>query len=161
MHIRMPFITRMRATLAMALLVGTSCFVGAQEVKAPAVTSTNAAAAASAEVSSPPAESMRLAASLELQDKSSWTSQSSTSTVTGPLVEPFRAPKASQVPKRFLQLFNPFAPVAQPAPHRTVAKDVSAQPWSSVVGWRPGQSQFTDVTTHEPSVSVIVVNCSK
>lgn len=85
-----------------------------------------------------------------------------TNIITGPFVEPFRAPRASQVPKRLFNLVNPFAPMETAStPHKASARDVSARSWSSVVGWKPGQSQFVDERTHEPTMGVVVVNCSK
>ena len=74
--------------------------------------------------------------------------------LSGPLVRPFRARKIGEIPKRLLQLLNPFAP-SERKEELESTRGLSARAWSSTVGWHPGGSAFSDAVTHEPTMSLI------
>ena len=74
--------------------------------------------------------------------------------VSGPVVKPFTVRKISEVPKRLLQLINPFTPPERKAELEST-RGLSARAWSSTVGWNPSGSAFSDAVTHEPSMSLI------
>jgi hypothetical protein len=74
--------------------------------------------------------------------------------VGGPLVRPFKVRKIREVPRRLLQLFNLFAPLERKEELEST-RGLSARAWSSVVGWNPGGSAFSDPMTHEASMGLI------
>jgi hypothetical protein len=74
--------------------------------------------------------------------------------VSGPLVRPFTVRRITEVPKRLLQLINPFA-ASEHKDGLETTRGLSARAWSSTVGWHPGGSAFSDPMTHEPSMSLI------
>jgi hypothetical protein len=74
--------------------------------------------------------------------------------ISGPLVKPLTARKITDVPKRLLQLINPFATTERMEGLEST-RGLSARAWSSTVGWNPGGSAFSDATTHESSMSLI------
>ncbi len=76
--------------------------------------------------------------------------------ITGPLVRPFKHKRLGSALKGFLQLFNPVAPGGEPD-HTTRYEGLSSQPWSEIVGWRPGTSAFPDPATYSPSISLVSV----
>jgi hypothetical protein len=130
----------------------------------PEATSTSVSAATNVVEVRSEAESLFEGRSLNLYGIGpGWKASTTETTVTGPLVEPFLAPRASDVPGRLLNLFNPLAPM-QPPPetlHRSNVRGLSSRGWASVVGWRPGRSEFAEVTTHEPSSALLTIQCSK
>src|SRR6184192_3056775 len=71
----------------------------------------------------------------------------------GPLVKPFTVRKVTDVPKRLLQLINPFSP-SERKEELESTRGLSARAWSSTVGWNPGGSAFSDAMTHEASMSL-------
>ncbi len=77
--------------------------------------------------------------------------------VSGPLVAPLKSKKVSEVPKRFFQTINPFAPVKPEA--REKPAGTSTRAWSEIVGWGGAQSAFPNEATHEPRM--VLVNVSK
>lgn len=90
-----------------------------------------------------------------------WEVEPAAPAVSGPLIEPFITTRPLTVPRRLLELVNPFAPV-KPSPdtqHRGAVKGLSSRSWTSVVGWRPGRSEFPDETTHEPKSALIIFKC--
>jgi hypothetical protein len=74
--------------------------------------------------------------------------------LSGPLVKPFTVRKVTDVPRRLLQLINPFTP-SERKEELESTRVVSARAWSTTVGWNPGGSAFSDAVTHEPSMSLI------
>jgi hypothetical protein len=67
----------------------------------------------------------------------------------GPLVHLFHTRKASEVPKRFWQLINPFSrSEAVPESEVVRARDLSPRAWSTTVGSHPGVSSITYSLTH-------------
>jgi hypothetical protein len=74
--------------------------------------------------------------------------------LSGPLVKPLTARRITDVPKRLLQLINPFT-VSDRKEVLESTRGLSARAWSSTVGWNPGGSAFSDPTTHEASMSLI------
>ena len=75
-------------------------------------------------------------------------------TISGPLVQPFKAKRLREVPKRLWHLVNPFAPTEpKPAYERTPV--LSTRAWSTTVGWNPGRSAFPDAVTHESTLSLV------
>jgi hypothetical protein len=75
-------------------------------------------------------------------------------TVSGPLVQPFKAKRLREVPKRLWHLVNPFAP-AEPKPAYERTPALSTRAWSTTVGWSPGRSAFPDAVTHESTLSLV------
>src|SRR5215469_7226827 len=67
--------------------------------------------------------------------------------VTGPLVYPFKGRNLLEAPKRFVHLLNPFAKSDHP-PGEEAPQRVSTASWTSVAGWSPGRSAFSDPVTH-------------
>lgn len=154
----------MRAPIAAVVLMGVAFVAGAQDAKPqaattnaePVVTNTMELSAEQQIMSAP------LRFDLNAPPPPAPNPLFTTNVITGPLVEPFRTRRPAQVPKRLLNLVNPFAPMETArTPHKGASRDLSARSWSSVVGWKPGQSQFVDERTHEPTMGVVVVNCSK
>ena len=76
--------------------------------------------------------------------------------VSGPLVHLFNGAKPGELPKRFLQLVNPFAPM-EPSP--TIPKVTNEHPraWTAVVGWNPGVSAFPDPSTHVSTIDLFSI----
>jgi hypothetical protein len=74
--------------------------------------------------------------------------------LSGPLIVPLKAKRTRDVPRKILQMLNPFskpseeAQAAQEAPVRSRA-------WSTTGGWSPGPSAFADETRHEPQLKLI------
>ena len=79
--------------------------------------------------------------------------------LTGPLVRPFTGLRTRgfwSLPLRLLQAVNPFAAkrVDDDTGH---AAGLSTRAWSTLVGWHPGASAFSDPVTHEPAMDLISV----
>jgi hypothetical protein len=74
--------------------------------------------------------------------------------LSGPLVKPLTAHKITDVPKRLLQLINPFTS-SERKDELESTRAVSARAWSTTIGWNTGGSAFSDAVTHEPSMSLI------
>jgi hypothetical protein len=74
--------------------------------------------------------------------------------IGGPLVRPFKVRKIREFPRRLLQLINLFAPLERKEELEST-RGLSARAWSSVVGWNPGGSAFSDPMTHEASMGLI------
>lgn len=74
--------------------------------------------------------------------------------LSGSLVEPLKSRPASEIPKRVVQLFNPFAP-AEPKPEPPRVEKLSPRAWTTVAGWNPGRSAFADPVTHESQMGLI------
>ena len=72
----------------------------------------------------------------------------------GPLLSAFRAFDLTEVPKRVMQLINPFAPVEQ-SDRIDKTTYLSARAWSTTVGWNPGGSAFADARTHEANLTLV------
>lgn len=155
----------MKVAIAMMAVAGWGLAAFAQEART-ASSSTNAApqtasqAAQEMEVSAEQ-QVMNLPLRFDLDEVIPVPSLVTTSVITGPLVEPFRAPKASQVPKRLLNLINPFAPMDKTLVARKTRMSgrFSAQSWPTAVGWTPVPSRFADERDHEPALGLFVVNC--
>ena len=73
--------------------------------------------------------------------------------VSGPLVHLFHTTKPGEVPTRFLQLINPFAPMEASQVIPNVPNE-HPRAWTELVGWSPGVSAFPDPRTHQPSLSL-------
>ena len=73
--------------------------------------------------------------------------------ITGPLVYPFKGRGIAEAPKRFLHLINPFAKVEH-APESEAAPRMSTAAWSTVAGWSPGHSAFSDAVSHESTMGI-------
>ena len=73
---------------------------------------------------------------------------------SGPLVRPLKAKKLWEVPRRLLQLINPFAPT-ESREEWASSRGLSSRAWTSAVGWNPGRSAFPDAMTHEPTMGLI------
>ena len=74
--------------------------------------------------------------------------------LSGPLVQPFKARKILEAPRRLLHLINPFAP----SEHKEAlvsAPGVGARGWTAVVGWNPSGSAFADPMTHESTMGLL------
>lgn len=91
-----------------------------------------------------------------------WKPSAERPTVTGPLVYPMRG-RVSEAPRRLLDVVNPFAPLQAPPAtlQKSPVKGLTSRSWASTVGWRPGRSEFADVTTHEPSSGLLIIKCPK
>jgi hypothetical protein len=76
--------------------------------------------------------------------------------VGGPLAGTFKAKKVLDVPRRILKLLNPFSP-NEPDATIEVKHNVSTRAWATTVGLHPGRSAFPDVTTHEPTMTLVTV----
>ena len=76
--------------------------------------------------------------------------------ITGPLVQPFKAKKFHEFPKRLLHLVNPFAR-SQPKQQTLDFRDYNPRAWASSISWRPGASAFADPVTHESSMGLFSV----
>ena len=76
---------------------------------------------------------------------------------SGPLVRPFKSHKLREVPRRLLQLINPFAPV-EPGEEIESVRGISPRAWTSTVGWSTGRSSLPVEVTHEPIMSLISVS---
>jgi hypothetical protein len=77
--------------------------------------------------------------------------------VEGPAVKVFKGGKLRSMPKRLVQLINPFAP-SEPKEEFKRSRDLNPTPWASSLGWSPGRSAFSDPVTHEPSMKLISVS---
>jgi hypothetical protein len=77
----------------------------------------------------------------------------------GPVIKPLKVKKLSEVPRVILQLINPFAPSERKIEFQTT-RGLSTRAWSTVVGWHPGGSAFSDPMTHEPSMALVSLNRS-
>ena len=75
-------------------------------------------------------------------------------TISGPLVQPFKAKRLREVPKRLWHLVNPLAP-AEPKPAYERTPTLSTRAWSTTVGWSSGRSAFPDAVTHESTLGLI------
>ena len=73
--------------------------------------------------------------------------------LSGPLVRPFKARKIGEVPKRLLHLINPFAPSERKEEWEST-RGLNTRAWTSIVGWNPGGSAFSDAVTHESSMGL-------
>jgi hypothetical protein len=76
--------------------------------------------------------------------------------VRGPLANTFKAKKVMDVPRRMLKLLNPFAPNETGATLEE-KRNVTTRAWATTVGLHPGRSAFPDVTTHEPTLTLVTV----
>ena len=77
--------------------------------------------------------------------------------VEGPAVKVLKSGKLRSMPKRLVQLINPFAP-SEPKEEFKRSRDLNPTPWASSLGWSPGRSAFSDPVTHEPSMKIISVS---
>ena len=77
--------------------------------------------------------------------------------VEGPAVKVLKGGKLRSMPKRLVQLINPFAP-SEPKEEFKRSRDLNPTPWASSLGWSPGRSAFSDPVTHEPSMKLISVS---
>ena len=75
--------------------------------------------------------------------------------ISGPLVYPFKGRNLLEAPKRFVHLLNPFAKSEHP-PGEEASERVSTASWSSIAGWSPGRSAFSDAVTHESSLGLSI-----
>ena len=73
--------------------------------------------------------------------------------VSGPLVQLFDAAKPAAVPKQFLQLINPLAPM-EPSPVNQKVTGEHRKAWATLIGWNPGGSAFPDPRTHVPTLDL-------
>ncbi len=76
--------------------------------------------------------------------------------ISGPLVSPFKAHRVLEVPRRLLHLINPFARRASES-RLERAETVEARAWTTMVGWRPGQSAFADDRHHEAKLRLVTI----
>lgn len=73
------------------------------------------------------------------------------------LLNPFRPGTWKQFPKRFVQAFNPFAPLA-PAERIDLRSGLSLEPWSQTFNWSTAPTLFPDEVTHESTFGVFRVS---
>jgi len=73
--------------------------------------------------------------------------------VSGPLVQLFDLTKPVELPKRCLQLVNPFAPL-EASPVTPNVPNEHPRAWTELVGWNPGVSAFPDPRTHQPTLNL-------
>ena len=75
---------------------------------------------------------------------------------SGPLVRPFKAKKVKEVPRKFLEMINPFAR-SEPKEGLENLRDLCPRAWSSTVGWSTGAG-FRSPVNHESQMNLISVN---
>jgi len=75
----------------------------------------------------------------------------------GPAVRVFKAKKVLDVPRRVLNLLNPFTPLERNEVLFTPTRNLNSRAWTTTVGFHPGGSAFADATTHEPTMALISV----
>jgi len=76
--------------------------------------------------------------------------------MSGPLVQTFKVKRVSDVPRRALQLINPFAPVEHVEQVERTS-GLSTRAWATTVGLHPGGSAFPDAATHESTMTLIAI----
>jgi hypothetical protein len=76
---------------------------------------------------------------------------------SGPLVRPFKSHKLREVPRRLLQLINPFASVEHKEEIEGM-RDLSPRAWTLTVGWSTGRSSSPVEVTHEPTMGLVSVS---
>jgi len=76
--------------------------------------------------------------------------------MSGPLVQTFKVKRFSDVPRRALQLINPFAPVEHVEQVERTS-GLSTRAWATTVGFHPGGSAFPDATTHGSTMTLIAI----
>ena len=76
--------------------------------------------------------------------------------MSGPLVQTFKVKRVSDLPRRALQLINPFAPLEHVEQVERTS-GLSTRAWATTVGFHPGGSAFPDATTHESTMSFIAI----
>jgi hypothetical protein len=96
--------------------------------------------------------------SLELRHETEVASAGGMS-VSGPLVRLFNGAKPGELPKRFLQLVNPLAPM-EASPITPQVPNEHRRAWASLVGWNPGVSAFPEPRTHVPSLDLFSMSTS-
>jgi hypothetical protein len=77
--------------------------------------------------------------------------------IGGPLINALHVSKSMELPKRLLNLVNPFAPLDESEEPPEV-KGSNPRAWTSLVGWSPGISAFPDPRTH--TLSLDLVSCA-
>ena len=75
--------------------------------------------------------------------------------IAGPLAHAFQSRK--EVPRRLLQLVNPFAR-SEPKAAENLDAELSPRAWSTTVGWSTGGSGFQNPVTHESQLGLISVS---
>ena len=79
--------------------------------------------------------------------------------VRGPVVHVLKAKKLGSLPKRLLDVINPFR---KQAPEREIESKgvggLSYRAWTTTAGWHPGDSALTDPATHPPMITLISLN---
>jgi hypothetical protein len=75
---------------------------------------------------------------------------------SGPVIHLIKGEKATETPRRMLDLVNPFAPAKKIEPVEKT-RELNSHAWSTMVGLHPGGSVFPDARTHEPSMSLVTV----
>ena len=75
----------------------------------------------------------------------------------GPAVEVFKAKKFWDVPRRVLNVLNPFTPLERNEVPFTQTRSLNPRAWASTVGFHPGGSVFADATTHEPTMTLLSI----
>jgi hypothetical protein len=60
--------------------------------------------------------------------------------------------------ERKIQVFTPLTPSVQTTEDKNKIErygNMSSQPWTEIVGWHPGTTQFPDADTHESKLNLI------
>jgi hypothetical protein len=76
--------------------------------------------------------------------------------VSGPLAQPLKAKRLSEVPGRLLHLINPFA-ATEPVEESVRYHDLNPRAWASTVGWSTGPSAAPVEVTHEPTMGLVSI----
>jgi hypothetical protein len=74
----------------------------------------------------------------------------------GPVLHVSKTKRVLQVPRRVLNLINPFAPT-EPGAELKRPEGLSSRAWVTTVGWNPGESAFPDARTHESTLTLLTV----
>jgi hypothetical protein len=80
--------------------------------------------------------------------------------ITGPLTQPLKSKKISEVPRKFFHLINPFAKSAPKAAAER-AGDLTPVAWSTAVGWNSGGARFQSEANHESQMGLISFSRAK
>ena len=75
----------------------------------------------------------------------------------GPAVKVFKTRKVLDVPRRILNVLNPFTPSERAEVSFTPTRNLNPRAWATTVGFHPGGSAFADATTHEPTMTLLSV----